>query len=167
MEDKNNSDLINAIARTAYKTGKIVVERKELLFIGGIILGTTLSVLMPQATVAAGLIIKEKTLEKQSAGDFFAYLRTFGSTTSWLNYFKSGKSSPQFFYYKEKFSTISPILYVGIGTGIGCLLSKNFYCAKFEKGLINCLKENDLLLREVGEIIEVLNKSLDSLDTPF
>jgi hypothetical protein len=31
MEDKNNYDLINAIGRTAYKTGKIVVERNWLL----------------------------------------------------------------------------------------------------------------------------------------
>jgi hypothetical protein len=121
---------------------------------------------MPQATMAANLVIKEKALEKQSAGDFFAYLRTFGSTTSWLNYFKSGKSSPQFFYYKEKFSTISPILYVGIGTGIGCLLSNNFYSAKFEKGFLNCVKENESLAHEIVEIIDILNKNLDLLETP-
>ena len=156
MIEKTDPDqIISKVVKIAYETGKILVERRALFFLGGVIIGS----LMPtQSTLACGLLVKEKALEKQDVGTFFSYIKSYGSIKAWAAYFKAGKSSPTFYYYKDKISNISPLLYLslgtGIGTGIGLLYAKNFSCGEVEIKFLHCLKNNADLVKKVNHCVK-------------
>lgn len=167
---KTKDEILDDLAKISFETGKIIVERKELIFLIGILIGF----LAPQSSLACGLIAKEKALEKQNLGDFLKYVKSYISPFSWLTYFKSGKNSPEYFYYKKEISMISskispiisPIMYLTVGTGLGFLISTNFSCIKLEKKFLNCMNTNKELIEEVAVIIDTLNQGLDILETP-
>lgn len=181
-EIEQKRGIIGRVAKIAYKTGKILVERKVFYFLGGVIVGFLLPV---ETSLACTLAVKGEVSTEKNIMKFFPYVKTFSSRSAWIKYFKDGKSSPEYFFYRNKVSTtfsklspLVPLVYFSLGAASGFLYSenfsdtKNFSCAenfscvndfayaKIQKKLLYCVQDNELFTKQVDVIVGNLMKKM-------
>lgn len=176
VEEKNG--IVRRVGKIAYKTGKILVERRVFYFLGGVIVGFLLPV---ETSLACTLAVKNEVANDHLL-EFIPYIKSFSSRTAWIKYFQEGKSSPEYFFYKKKVSTtfsklspLVPLVYFSLGAASGFLYSENqkpFSCAenfscvndfayaKVQKKLLHCVQDNELFTKQVDVIITNLMKKM-------
>lgn len=169
-EIRGPENLVGDVGKTVHKIGKIFVERKELKFILYAIFIGSAALILPKVSIASTLVAAEKELETRTAGDLFCYLKSFGSSRAWVQYFRTNKTSPEFTYYAGKVSEnlkpLKPLIFTTLGIGLGFSGSKLYHQAKLELEMVECYTENSMLVGRIHEMIKLLKNNI-STEKPF